>query len=163
MIRGIMIGMQGERDISPKGPYRPALLFTRTEAERKDQKLSWLRSDRAFFAAGACHILAFEFMERHRGESYSVICLSPTNSGVGHHVYVTDGVWAFDFNGWTLEATLIQESVKAMRKLEPDWACRRMVIDLGLESFCKQHQHRLPSQFAHDPTERARLFIERFG
>lgn len=38
--------------------YRPAGLFRRTDAERADQLLSWQRDDQAFFAAGACHILA---------------------------------------------------------------------------------------------------------
>jgi len=34
-------------------------VYRRTQAEREDQLLSWQRGDRAFFAAGACHILAW--------------------------------------------------------------------------------------------------------
>ncbi|MBE1611454.1 hypothetical protein [Actinopolymorpha pittospori] len=33
-------------------PYR------RTPAQRADQRLAWERPDEAFFASGACHILA---------------------------------------------------------------------------------------------------------
>ena len=43
--------------------YRSSAQFRRTPAERADQMLSWNRDDVRFFAAGACHILAFAFLE----------------------------------------------------------------------------------------------------
>lgn len=43
--------------------YRSSAQFRCTPAERADQMLSWNRDDVRFFAAGACHILAFAFLE----------------------------------------------------------------------------------------------------
>ena len=37
-------------------------MIFRTEAQKKDQALSWRRCDRTFFASGACHVLAREFL-----------------------------------------------------------------------------------------------------
>jgi hypothetical protein len=41
--------------------YKTSLLFDRTLRKRKDPFLSWQREDRAFFASGACHVLATLF------------------------------------------------------------------------------------------------------
>jgi len=54
--------------------YRPAGMFRRTPEERADQEVSWRRTDQAFFAAGACHILAWEFVARN--PAYGV-CAGP--------------------------------------------------------------------------------------
>ncbi|MFE2612861.1 hypothetical protein ACFXA2_04510 [Micromonospora chalcea] len=35
-------------------------VFRRTPQERADQRLAWERADQPFFAAGACHILAWD-------------------------------------------------------------------------------------------------------
>jgi len=45
--------------VSAGGGPEPAGRFRRTARERADQRVSWERPDRAFFAAGACHILAW--------------------------------------------------------------------------------------------------------
>ena len=37
----------------------PAGRFRRTPLERSDQRIAWDRTDEAFFAAGACHVLAY--------------------------------------------------------------------------------------------------------
>jgi hypothetical protein len=47
--------------------YQPGIVFKRTPEERADIFLAWKRDDKAFFAAGACHILAFLFQHIPRG------------------------------------------------------------------------------------------------
>lgn len=143
--------------------YVPALRFTRTDAERKSQTLSWARTDEAFFAAGTCHILAFRFLERHPDGGYSAVYLRPTNSDKGHHVYVTDGRWAFDFNGWTREHVLLSKTAKGCREADPAWSYELIDIDVGLEVFCKKFGHLLPNMFAFDPTDRTDAYLDSFG
>jgi hypothetical protein len=141
--------------------YVPAVAFARSEAELRDQSLSWQRSDEAFFAAGACHILAFRFLFRHPGEGFRLVYLRPERNGIGHHVYATDGTWAFDFNGWTREETLLVESTRACRRKDPSWSCRRHVIAQTLEEFCRDFGFRRPDQYVLDPTARADAYLDR--
>ena len=53
--------------------FTAAIELMRTPAERKDQALSWARPDRAFFAAGACHVLAFRFLKLHRDRCWELV------------------------------------------------------------------------------------------
>jgi hypothetical protein len=140
--------------------YKPSLLFDRTEQERKDPFLFWKRDDQPFFAAGACHILAEMFRQLHYGEDYRVIFIKPINGMPGTHVYISDGTWAFDHNGWTREQELLDTSRRAYTKRYPGWDCERIVVTDDLETFSRQNNHRQPWQFAYLPWERAYKYIQ---
>jgi hypothetical protein len=142
--------------------YKPGLLFERTPEERKDPFLSWQREDQPFFAAGACHILAEMFRQLHYGEDFQVIFIKPRIENQGTHVYVSNGTWAFDHNGWTLEKELLETTISAYSKRYPKWAFERIVVKEDLETFCRNNNHRLPWQFAYLPWERAYNFIKQF-
>lgn len=88
--------------------------------------------------------------------------LCPDAGLFGSHLYVTDGPWGFDFNGWTPEATVLAESAAACRRIDPEWDYRRITIDGPLDVFCLTYGHRLPGQYAVDPIARADAYIERF-
>jgi hypothetical protein len=135
----------------------------RTEEERRDQVPSWKRTDAAFFAAGACHVLAFRFLARHAGEMFAGIYLRPRNGLPGSHTYVSDGTWAFDFNGWTLEEVLLSESAADTRRRWPGWDFDRIVVEKSLDQFCVSWQHRLPSEYAGDVIRRADGYLDRLG
>ncbi|HUC89641.1 MAG TPA: hypothetical protein VMR45_02465 [Patescibacteria group bacterium] len=53
--------------------YEPGFIYQRTPEECRDIFLAWQREDKAFFAAGACHILARMFLSLHDGEDYQLI------------------------------------------------------------------------------------------
>ena len=142
--------------------FVPALQHMRTDAERRDQELSWARPDEAFFASGACHVLAFRFLHRYGNDRHRVILIRPIDGLPGSHAYVTDGAWAFDFNGWTPEEYLLAESTVACRRLWPSWDFERIEVEDDLEAFCVRWQHRPPSDFASDVTARADRYIDRF-
>lgn len=131
--------------------YMPAGLFQRTDAERADQFLSWQRDDRAFFAAGACHILAWAFMRLHPDSGFEVYALRRPGSRYSSHVYVSDGTWAFDYFGWTPDAELRQA-----------YQMEVSVVSVGLETFCAENWHRLPEQYPHMPWDRAYAYIGGF-
>jgi hypothetical protein len=142
--------------------YKPSLLFDRTAQERTDPFLFWKRDDQSFFAAGACHILAEMFRQLHYGEDYQVIFIKPINGMPGTHIYVSNGTWAFDHNGWTREQELLDVSRQAYTKRYPGWDCERIVVTEDLETFSRKNNHRQPWQFAYLPWERAYKYIHQF-
>lgn len=143
--------------------YKPSYLFDRTPEEKKDPFKSWARDDQAFFATGACHILAELFVQLHGDEGYYKVHIKPAAGFSGNHVYATNGVWAFDHDGWTKDEELLAVIEQGFRQKYPDWNYERRVIKEDFETFCKDNNHRLPWQFAHLPWERAYSYIQRFG
>lgn len=145
--------------------YKPSLYFDRTDEEKRDTFASWARSDQAFFAAGACHILADVFVQLHQHEGYKMVYTKPGAGFPGNHVYASNGTWAFDHNGWTKEDELLATTKQAYQAKYPGWRYQRIVIEpsvTALEDFCKANNHRLPWQFAHLPWERAHKYIATF-
>ncbi len=143
--------------------YKSSIHFERTPEEQRNQMLAWKRSDEAFFGAGACHILAYTFKWLHEESDYDIIFIKPKEPFThGNHVYVTDGEWAFDFNGWTKEKELLAEAEKAYGGKYPGWQYERMILDCDLETFCKENYHRPPAYYAYLPWERTYAFIDKF-
>jgi hypothetical protein len=143
--------------------YDPPLRHRRTDAERADQLLSWRRNDKSFFAAGACHILAWVFLScEDRAASFSPVGLRQVGEEYMNHVYVSDGRWAFDYGGWTREDELLTVTSAAHADATPGAVIEQLTLPKDLEQFCAESNHRLPSQFAFDPVPRARAYIARF-
>ncbi len=136
--------------------------YKRTEEEKRDPFLSWKRTDISFFASGACHILAYLFIELHPKEDYKLIYIKPAEGFSGSHLYVSNGIFAFDFNGWTPEKVLLEETQIAYERIYPGWNFERKIITDSIEDFCQNNFHRLPYQFANLPWERAYNYINRF-
>lgn len=146
--------------------YKPGITYTRSDAEKRDIFLAWNRPDEAFFAAGACHILAHLFASMHRHEGFEIIHISPKGKDAsGHHMYAGNGEWAFDFNGWTREEELLREYAKAYQAKYPGWEYEKIVVPMDWQGFgeylLKTH-HRPPEYFPYLPWERAYEFIGRF-
>jgi hypothetical protein len=146
-------------------PYQPSFNFDRTPQEHQDIFVSWARADRAFFAAGACHILADLFVQLHMHEGYNMVFIKPAKGFPGSHVFASNGNWAFDHNGWTKEKELMSLTEQAYTKKYPGWTYQKIDIKIymtALEDMCKENNHRLPWQFAHLPWERAYKYIKQF-
>jgi hypothetical protein len=136
--------------------YRPAGMFRRTPEERADQEVSWRRTDQAFFAAGACHILAWEFVARN--PAYGVCAVWKAAEENPSHVIATDGTWAFDHDGWTLQ----DELLAATAAYEPDATWELVPVTSDLATFCAQNYHRPPELYHEDPRPRARAYLDSF-
>jgi hypothetical protein len=141
--------------------YEPSILFRRTQEERHDLFLSWNRPDKNFFAAGACHILASVFVQLYHMQGYKMIYLRGLEPHNTNHVYASNGEWAFDHCGFTLESELLETTRLVYRQHYVDWEYATEVI-LNLEQFCQQYHHRLPWQYLHLPWERAYCYIKSF-
>ena len=125
--------------------YLAPARFRRTPQERADQGLSWARPDQAFFAAGACHILAWQFLARHQESGFEIIGIrSPGERQPGHY-YVSDGEWAFDHCGWTREQALLTET----RRAEAVGTLHRESVHLTLDELCASYWMRPPDAFDH--------------
>lgn len=131
--------------------------YRRTPLERADQRVSWERSDQAFFAAGACHILAWVCRESHLERSIGITGLRFAAEQQVFHVYATWNGWAFDHSGWNRESQLlmVNEDFEG-RPLE------RLTIAGDLAALCAEHYSRMPDQYWRDPVPRARDYLVRY-
>lgn len=134
--------------------YTPSSVFRRTPEEREDQQLSWDRPDQAFFAAGACHVLAFEFVDLN--PSFRIVAMKKDGDEHPSHVIATDGTGAFDHDGWTLEAEILAATTASA---PGEWALLPVTSDF--DTFCAQNAHRPIRYFHQDPRPRARAYINR--
>lgn len=134
----------------------------RTPEEARDVRLSWARPDVRFFSAGACHVLAFAFLERHPRAGFRPRFVRPAPGFRGSHVYVTDGRWAFDAQGYVPEDDLLREHEAALAALQPGWRAEVVDVEVPLAEFCAAHQHRAPWDFPGDVWRRARRYVARF-
>jgi hypothetical protein len=141
--------------------YRSPTAYRRTPAEMADQALSWARPDRDFFAAGACHILAWTILDARPGSGLRPVGLRRAGEPHPFHVIAEDGAMAFDYAGWTARAELMAVIGEAVAAERPGTAVEELVLPRELEAFCARHRHRLPDQFAGDVWARARSYLRR--
>ncbi len=138
-----------------------AIRYRRTAQELASPELSWARSDRAFFAAGACHILAFCASRRWPSRLLEMVYLRPAEGHGGHHVWASNGEIAFDFNGWCVEAELIRVNQEACRAEAASWRCSLELIPCaGVEVAFRSRRLRVPSEFPGDVIARAEAYID---
>jgi hypothetical protein len=137
-------------------PYIPAATFRRNHAERVDQLLSWNRSDQAFFASGACHVLAWVAAEQYASAGFGIVGMRKPDEPYVSHVIVSNGRWAFDHDGWTP----LPELLRATADYEPEPSCELLPITSTIRQFCAAHNHRMPEQHVHDPLPRALRYLQ---
>jgi hypothetical protein len=89
-----------------------AMFFPKTNV-KNDPLRRWHRPDRHFFANGACQVLAFAFLERYPDMGLHARWIKPAAGFTGNHIYVTDGINAFDYHGLATEQRLLAFSFKA--------------------------------------------------
>lgn len=90
----------------------------------------------------------------------------PAEGFAGNHIYVTDGIVAFDYHGYSLRARLLLHHTDGWsRRYAEGWCCRleRVTFDL-LDGGALNHNKMLgPDQYLHDPVPRAKAFIDRIN
>ncbi|MHA0040296.1 hypothetical protein [Deinococcus sp. PEB2-63] len=141
---------------------QPITALMRTPAEVHDLALSWGRADLPFFAAGACHVLAFAFLERYPQAGFRPRFIRPAPGFRGAHVYVTDGQLAFDAQGFVPEAELLRLHMLALRSMQPGWQGEVQEIGVPLAEFCAGQQHRPPWAYPGDVWARAQRYLNLF-
>jgi hypothetical protein len=131
-------------------------IFRRTGIERSDQRVAWERTDQAFFAAGACHVLAWACRDAYADRSIGVEAVRFAGEQQVFHTYATWNGWTFDHSGWLPEPQLFTANTDF-----EGHPLERVEIAVGLAQFCEQHNHRMPHQYWRDPRQRARDYVGR--
>lgn len=128
--------------------------FRRTPIERSDERIAWERPDQAFFAAGACHVLAWVCRESYPDRPIALAAVRFTGERHAFHAFATWDGWAYDHAGWNPEADLLAANTDFEgRPLE------RLEITTDLAGFCAEHACRVPDQYWREPLPRARAYV----
>jgi hypothetical protein len=149
-------------DLSTTNPEASSL-YRRTPEEKADERLAWARPDRAVFAAGACHVLAYRFIERMPEAEFRAIHIHPRGVDLPYHMFATDGTIAFDFNGFSDDVVLRRVNAEAMRTQDSSWEAEFVVIEDDLETFCRLNNCRPPPMYPGDIIARADRYLDQFS
>jgi hypothetical protein len=137
------------------------MLF-RTDAQKRDLAWDWRRGDRAFFQAGACHILAAAFLRRFPDPGFRPLMIQPDPGFRGSHVVTASSTTIFDWHGWTDREHYLAHHFRKMRKFFPGWTATLLELDdFMTPAFFQKFNCRSPGQYFRDPTERADAFVDR--
>lgn len=138
------------------------------EAKKRDAKLRWALPNRVFFACGACHILAFAFLERYGSSSLKAIWIKPASGFTGNHILITASGWVFDYHGYSCRDHFFTHTYRKADRWWPGW--QATLVELPPDVLISETKSRTcdglwlrePSQFLHDALPRARTFLDRF-
>jgi hypothetical protein len=128
----------------------------------------WALPDRVFFACGACHILAYAFLERYGREDMRPLWLKPAPGFTGNHIFIAAGDWIFDYHGYSGREAFLAHTWRRARHFWPGWDATLIELPcevLVSEPLSKTYDGlwlREPRQFLHDAMPRARAFLDRF-
>lgn len=135
---------------------------------KSDQGLRWALPDRVFFACGACHILAYAFLERHGQTGHEVVWIKPSAGFIGSHIVVCTADWVFDYHGYSTRRAFFSHTWRRACQRWPGWdaTLRSLPAEILIcEKASRTFQGlwlREPAQFLHDAMPRARRFLARF-
>jgi len=134
----------------------------------QDPVKRWALPDRVFFACGACHILAYAFLEQHGRSEDEVTWIKPTGRS-GNHIVVGTADWVFDYHGYSHREAFLAHTWKRARQRWPGW--QATLVPLPRDVLISEQRSRQfddlwlrePGQFLHDALPRARRYLERFS
>ncbi|HEY8942605.1 MAG TPA: hypothetical protein VIM73_00030, partial [Polyangiaceae bacterium] len=109
------------------------------------------------------HILAGVFLDQPPLPGFYAERVIPADGLLGFHVYLTNGVIAFDYHGYSIRDRLLEHYRRVWTSQYAGWlsAIERVDFDLLSTAELNKRQMRGPDQYLHDPIPRARRFIER--
>ncbi len=130
--------------------------------------MRWALPDRVFFACGACHILAYAFVERYDHPQHEVLWIRPVAGHIGSHIFVASDSWAFDYHGYSDRGRYLAHTWRRARQLWPGWDAD--IIRLPRDVLVNEARSRSfpglwlrePGQFLQDALPRAHRFLDRF-
>lgn len=142
----------------------------RTPGYRKSNaEMRWALPDRVFFACGACHILAYAFLQRWGGPDMQAVWIKPAPGHIGNHVFINGGEWVFDYHGYSAKPRFLAHIWRGARQRWPGWD--GTLVELPPDVLISEQKSRTydglwlrePGQFLHDAMPRAEAYLDRFG
>lgn len=135
---------------------------------KSDPEKRWALSERVFFACGACHILAFAFLERYPDAGFAPIWIRPANGFAGSHIVVVRDDVAFDYHGYSRWPVLLNHIRRKANRWWPGWSADLIPLptEVLVSEIRSRYYDRLwlrePEQFLYDASPRARACLDRF-
>lgn len=144
------------------------MYIRRTAGDHQNQCLRWSLSDRVFFACGACHILAYAFIDRYSDIDFRPIWIRPKNKESGNHVVAKFGSLVFDYHGYSeWDRFLAHYKTRASHRIS-GWDCdtielpTRVLVSNKLSRRYEGLWLREPKQFLYDALPRANRYLEKY-
>lgn len=137
-------------------------MYTLKPGIKRNPERRWALPDRIFFGYGACAILAGVFLENPPLHGFFAEKIIPSEGFSGNHIYVTDGIIAFDYHGYSARKRLVDHHTKSWSlQCRSAWHCTIVRVDFDLLNTSALNQQKMlgPDQYLHDPISRAASFI----
>lgn len=135
---------------------------------KSDPVKRWGLSERVFFACGACHVLAFAFLERYPDAGFAPVWIRPAKGFTGNHIVTVRDDLAFDFHGYSRWSALLDHTRRKAGRWWPGWSAEFIPLPPAVlvSEIRSRYYDRLwlrePKQFLHDALPRARAYLDRF-
>ena len=135
---------------------------------KQDPARRWALPDRVFFACGACHILAYAFLEKYPDRGFSPLWMKPAEGFTGNHIFVIHGRTVFDYHGYSDRHAFLAHTNKKSNLWWPGWHAQ--LLPLPRHVLISETESRKldglwlrePKQFLQDALPRARVYLDRF-
>ena len=135
---------------------------------KEDPVRRWALPERVFFACGACHILAYAFLQAYPSAGFAALWIKPVEGFTGNHIVVVRNDLAFDYHGYSSWRRLLWHFNAKANRWWPGWSAHLIGLPTDvLISEPKSREYdglwlREPRQFLHDALPRAERFLRRF-
>ena len=123
----------------------------------------WNRPDQIFFGHGACHILAGAYLRLFPQTNLQAERIIPAEGFAGAHIFLTDGMLAFDFHGYSRRDRLLAHHAKGWAQRYPGWSAALEAVEFDLLNTRELNAHKMlgPDQYFGDALARADAFLEK--
>jgi hypothetical protein len=141
----------------------------RTQGAKRDPVKQWALPDRVFFACGACHILAYAFLETYPDRGFKPVWIRPAEGHTGNHIVVLRNDVVFDYHGYSNWPDYWTHTKRRANQWWADWDAD--AVDLHQEALVSNAKAREyarlcmkePADFLFDPLPRARQYLRKFS
>jgi hypothetical protein len=141
----------------------------RTPDSKRDPVKQWALPDRVLFAAGACHILAYAFLEAYPASAFHALWIRPVEGHTGNHIVVMRGDLVFDYHGYSHWSAYWAHTKRRAAQMWPGWDAdivairREALVSNGEAREYAGLRMKEPRDFLFDPLPRARKYLQRFA
>lgn len=122
---------------------------------KNDPEKRWALPDRIFFGNGACHILAGVYLDESPLLGFHAEKITPIEGFSGNHIFLTDGIIAFDYHGYSVRSRLLEHHRRGWSRRYPGWDCKVEPVEYDLLSTLELNRRKMrgPDQYLHDPVD----------
>ena len=118
------------------------MYLRRTPGSKRDAVKRWELPDRVFFACGACHVLAYAFLECYEDAGFRAMWIKPAPGYTGNHIVAISGQCVFDYHGYSRWTQFRQHTWKRARQHWPGWDAELVALAYLLASIATRQGKR---------------------